>query len=182
MEEIYSHLKSIGKNASKSNIKQILSSLPVYSKYKEPHSSKFHNPFYIYFLHQQWQSDICYFPELSQYNNGVKYLLVVIEVFSRKIFVSPMKSKTKEATLKSFRSIHKYIDFSPKTLSVDKGKEFRAQIFQNYCLQNNIKLIFSNSSTKASIVERCQRNLQSIIYKYMAQFKTKNYVKNCPKL
>ena len=62
------------------------------------------------------------------------------------------------------------------SLYVDKGSEFFSTRFKNYCKDTGIKLIFSTSLTKAALVERCQRSLQSIIYKYLNRYSTKRYI------
>ena len=55
---------------------------------------RLHNPFFIYYVHQQWQIDVTYISQLQQYNDNISHLLIVMECFSRKIFVGSMKSKS----------------------------------------------------------------------------------------
>ena len=87
-----------------------------------------------------------------------------------------MKDKKSETTVQKFDSIHRYVGFKPVSLYVDRGSEFFSELFKIYCQNNGIKIIYSTSSTKAAIVERAQRTLQSIIYKYMNQYSTKRYI------
>ena len=176
ISKIYDHLKTMGVPCSKESIKQILASFSTYSKFKEHHLPRNNNVFYIYKIHWQWQMDLCYFSDLHAFNDGVKYLLVVIECFSRKIFIAVMKDKKSETTVQKFDSIHRYVGFKPVSLYVDRGSEFFSELFKIYCQNNGIKIIYSTSSTKAAIVERAQRTLQSIIYKYMNHYSTKRYI------
>ena len=158
------------------DIERALSTIPTYSKFKQRKANKVYNPFFIYHLHQQWQLDLTYLQHLKGSNDNISYLLVVIECFSRKIFVSPMEDKSSSNVLSHFRDIHSYISRTPESIYVDKGSEFNSAVFRSYCSNNGIKLIFSHSLNKASLVERSQRTLQGIMFKYMDYYETPRYI------
>ena len=125
--KIYNHYKE---QISTKEIEHILSTIPTYTKYKQRKKSKLHNPFFLYYLHQQWQIDIIYFTQFKEFNDDIAYLLVVMECFSRKIFVAAMKSKSTTETLHHFQNIHTFVDRSPHSIYVDKGLEFMSVIFR----------------------------------------------------
>ena len=164
------------KQFSKDTIKHTLSYLPAYTKYKEVKKTRVHNPFFIYYKHQQWQLDITYVTHLENWNNGIKYLLIVMECFSRKIFVTPLKTKSTTEVVSSFDDIHTHIGATPNNIYMDKGLEFNSELFKEYCREHGIKPLFANSSTKAALVERSQRTLQGIMYRYMDHYNTKMYI------
>jgi len=164
------------KEISKNEIERILSTIPSYTKFKQRKKSNLHNPFFIYYRHQQWQIDITYITKLKEYNDDISYLLIVMECFSRKIFVAPMKNKSSKDVVQSFDNIHLYIGQTPHTIYMDKGLEFNSNIFKNYCMEYNITLIFSQSITKAALVERSQRTLQGIMFKFMDKHDTNRYI------
>ncbi len=99
-----------------------------------------------------------------------------MECFSRKIFVTPLKTKTTTETVNSFASVHLYIGCSPHSVYLDKGCEFNSHTFKNFCENHNIRLIFSTSNNKASLVEKCQRTLHGIMYKFMNLSHTNRYI------
>ena len=164
------------KQMSQKAIENILSTIPTYTKYKQRKKSKLHNPFFLYFVHNQWQIDITYVSGLRMHNDDIAYLLVVMECFSRKIFVTPMKSKSTTDTLNYFKEIHSYIGISPESIYLDKGSEFNSSMFKDYCKPFKTKLIFAHSIHKASLVERCQRTLQGIMFKFMQRYNTERYI------
>lgn len=170
------------KRISKKEIERILSTIPTYTKYKQRKRSNLHNPFFIYYLHQQWQIDVTYITKLKEYNDDIAYLLIVMECFSRKIFVAPMKSKSSKDVLESFNDIHLHIGKTPHSIYMDKGLEFNSAIFKNYCNEYNITLIFSQSITKAALVERSQRTLQGIMFRFMDNFDTNRYIDDLQKI
>ena len=113
--------KYYGKQLSKDRIERVLSSISTYTKHKEVKSPRSYNPFFIYFKRHQWQLDITYVNSLSQWNDGIKFLLVIIECFSRKIFVRPMMDKSTQTTIESFDDIHTHIGSSPVSVYMDRG-------------------------------------------------------------
>ena len=70
---------------------------------------------------QQWQADLVDVSRLSRHNQGNKFLLTCIDVFSKKAWVATLKDKTGSSLLKAFQSIDHPL---PKTLQTDKGTEF----------------------------------------------------------
>ena len=72
------------KKISRKEIERILSGIPTYTKYKQRKKSRLHNPFFIYYVHQQWQIDVTYISQLQQYNDNISHLLIVMECFQEK--------------------------------------------------------------------------------------------------
>jgi len=58
----------------------------------------------------------------SKYNNGVKYLLSVIDMFSKYGWIMPLKSKTGLEVASALEPVFK--ERKPDKLWVDKGTEF----------------------------------------------------------
>ena len=63
-------------------------------------------------INEIWSIDVAYVDKLAKYNHGVKYLLVAVDVLSRKLRVQPMRSKSASETAKSFARM--IIDKKPK--------------------------------------------------------------------
>ena len=52
-----------------------------------------------------WKVDLAFVQDVAKENDGVNYLLVVIDVFSKYVWVRPMKNKTARSLLEAFDSI-----------------------------------------------------------------------------
>jgi hypothetical protein len=63
------------------------------------------NPYTVNNINDVWESDVVDFQGLNRYNDGVKYLLTVIDVFSKFLHIIPLKSKTGIAETSAFQSI-----------------------------------------------------------------------------
>ena len=66
---------------------------------------------------------------LKQYNNGNTFLLTVIDVFSKKAWIVPLKNKSGSSLTTAFRRLLKDND-GPQSLQTDQGKEFLNREFQ----------------------------------------------------
>ena len=52
-----------------------------------------------------WAADLIDMPELSKDNNGLKYLLTVIDIFSKFVWIIPLKRKTGQEVANVFSRI-----------------------------------------------------------------------------
>ena len=82
------------------------------------------HPFY------QWQADLV---DMQSYpDSGFKYILMVIDIYSRYGWSAPLKSKTGEEVTRAFRKIVKQAGRAPEKLQTDKGREFYNKTFQDF--------------------------------------------------
>ena len=78
----------------------------------------------------QYQADLVDLTSLSAFNNGYKYLLTCIDIFSKYAWAIPLKTKTGPEITNAFKKIFK--SQKPKILQTDKGSEFLNKTFQSY--------------------------------------------------
>ena len=71
---------------------------------------------------QQWQADLVDMSRLKQANNEITFLLTVIDVFSKRAWCVPLKSKSAAALVTAFTPLLN--NRAPTTLQTDKGSEF----------------------------------------------------------
>ena len=106
---------------------------------------------------------MAYVDKLAKYNNGVKYLLVTVDVLSRELRVQPMRTKSAEEAAKTFgRLITKT---KPLKVWSDKGTDFKGA-FKKFCESKGIDTYTTNSEAKSAFAERIIRSLKNIIYKH----------------
>ena len=78
--------------------------------------------------------------QLKSHNNGFRYLLNVIDVFSKFVWSIPIKDKTGKTITESFDYIVKTSKRRPEKLWVDNGTEFYNKVFQKWLDDNDIKI------------------------------------------
>ena len=79
--------------------------------------------------------------KFSKWNKGVKYLLMVIDVFSKYGWIKPLKDKKTEIVSKAFDDIFKTSKRKPKMLWSDKGSESSANILRIFLLKKTSNYI-----------------------------------------
>lgn len=111
-------------------------------------------------LDESWQADLVEMQEYAKENKGYRYMLTVIDVFSKFAWAVPLKSKTGEDVTAAMKSILSQ-GRVPKNLQVDRGREFYNKSFQSLMDKYKINLYSTYSNLKASICERFNRTLKS---------------------
>ena len=73
-----------------------------------------------------WGADLADMQLLSTYNKGIRFLLCVIDIFSKYAWVAPLKDKKSVSIVKAFESVLKQSNSrqKPNKIWVDKGSEF----------------------------------------------------------
>ena len=163
-------------------VKKYLSSVDVYTEHRESKRPKPVNPTWVYYLRQNWQGDLVEVGKFKDANNGVRYLLVVIDCWSRKAFVQPMLDKTGESTTRAFRQILDDAESPCERFYTDLGSEFRNEQFRALCAEHNIMLAHCFTSGHCPIVERFNRSFKNLVYKHLSANETYSYVHVLPDL
>lgn len=105
-----------------------------------------------------FQADLVEMIPYARENNGFKYILVVIDTFSKFAWLIALKNKSGKEVTDAMRSLFiKYPNRVPKNLQTDAGKEFYNQTFQSLMKSYHINHYSTFSVKKASIVERFNR-------------------------
>jgi hypothetical protein len=123
------------------------------------------------------QIDLADLKSLSRTNKGFKYLLLAIDVLSKRIFVVPMRTKTAKDTVEAFESLINQMPQAPSRIYTDLGSEFRNELLRGFFKDHDIQKEEAATATiKASLAERAIRNLKQRLYRYFAHNKTTNWI------
>ena len=76
------------------------------------------------------KSDLVFVQDVAKENDGVNYLLIVIDAFSKFLWVIPMKNKTARSLVQAFDSILSK-KRKPEKLRIDKGTELSTNLFSS---------------------------------------------------
>ena len=157
--------------------REALQQVDSYTTHKEYKRPRYYNPYYIY-NPDFFQCDLIEVRALSSYNDGVNYLCVIICVFSRKIWVYPMKNKSGQSMV---RVLELWLDNLPlhvrvKTWMSDRGKEFINSSVEQLLKDRGIKHQLALGTSKAAYVERAQKSLQLLLYRFLSDRETFRYL------
>ena len=111
----------------------------------------------------------------KDYNEGYKFLLLVIDTFSKYGYLIPLKNKKGETVADALKDIFK--KRKPEKLWTDKGKEF-----YNKDVKDLVELYSTENEEKSSIAERWVRTIKEKMWKYFTDNNTYNYMSVLPDL
>ena len=120
----------------------------------------------VYHIDDSWSLDILDLKDYGPENNrGYRYVLVVIDNFSKYGWTIPLKNKNAQTMKDSFEKILINSKRKPNLIETDRGKEFYNNIFQDFLNKSNIKLYSTNSSYGAVFAERFNRTIRDLLKK-----------------
>ena len=122
-----------------------------------------------------WGADLADMQLLSRCNKGIRFLLCVIDIFSKYAWVVPLKEKKGVSIATAFQNILKQSNRKPNKIWVDKGSEFYNASFKKWLQDNDIVMYSTNNEGKSVVAERFIRTIKNKIYKHM----TSQYQKMC---
>lgn len=160
---------------TKKFVRNWLQSIESYTLHK-PVRRKFpRNKVIVNSIGEQYDVDLLDMSNAAKYNDGYKYILVSIDIFSRYLRVRPVKSKKGEDIVKAVKSILK--EQVPKRIRTDKGREFLNPAVKKLFRQKHIlHMITQNTETKANYSERVNKTLKKKIYRYFTEKQTYRYI------
>ena len=120
----------------------------------------------VYHIDDIWSLDILDLKDYGPENNrGYRYVLVVIDNFSKFGWTIPLKNKNAQTIKDSFENIIINSKRKSNLIETNHGKEFYNNIFQDFLNKNNIKLYSRNSSYGAVFAERFNRTIRDLLKK-----------------
>jgi hypothetical protein len=135
-----------------------------------------------------WECDLVDVQTLAKHNDSYRYMLTVIDVFSKFLHVVPLRAKTGTAVSSAFLSIFKDKKYSkpirrrPIWVRTDRGKEFLNRPFQDMLKKEGIQFqVCRDPNVKCAIVERTHRTIRDKLYKYFTHKSTYRYIDILPK-
>jgi hypothetical protein len=134
------------------------------------------------YLDEIWSMDLVDMSEWSSMNDGNKFMLNIVDVFSRKAFARPMKNKTAKSTFDAFTDIINTSGRSPQALWVDEGKEFYNSLFEKWVKTNDRRMYSTQGEHKSNIVERFNKTLKTAMWKRFTALNTRRWVDMLPDL
>ena len=120
--------------------------------------------------------------EWSEENKGFRYMLNVIDVFSKFAWSIPLKDKKGITVLNAFKQIVKESGRIPKHIWVDEGKEFYNKNMDEWLKENNIIRYSTHGEHKSAVVERFNRTLKTNMWKRFTAENTRNWIDMLDKL
>ena len=160
---------------------QQVDSYVLHKEFKRPAN---YNPYYVYKRRELIQTDLIDMRDLRAANDNVSFLLLLIDVFSRKVWVYPLERKTAVAVEAALRA---WLDGlkgkrKVKAISHDSGAEYLNAPVRKLLAERGIEQRIALGTSKACYAERANKTIQVLIYKWLSDRETTRYIDQLPKI
>ena len=118
---------------------------PVIKKFKR-------RKVYARFKDTIWAADLAEMGSLFSKNGGVKFLLCVMDVFTKYAWVKLLKDRKTKTVLHVFTEIVRQSKWKPNKFSVDQGREFHNNLMAKW-LDDNGVLMYSTHNEGRSVAK-----------------------------
>ena len=179
-EKLYQKAREKGLKVSRREVKEWLETQDTYTRYKPIFRKHKFQKTYVKELADQIQLDGVDMGKYKHKNRGYYWFLTGVEVLSRYAFAIPVYRKdTKNMTEGVEKLLEEFkvrFDKYPNVVQFDDGKEFYNVGVKTLLEDNNIEYFSTQSDKKAAIVERFNRTLKTIMWKYFYSKGTYNWI------
>lgn len=161
---------------TRDRVRAFLEKQPDY-QLTQPFSKKTNRPIIAKKANERWAIDLVDMSRFKGANRGFMYILTVVDVFSRYMWLVGLKRKESADVRDAMRGIIQGVGFKPMLLHCDQGQEF-AGLLEEYCKSENIKQIKSRSYSPESngLVESLNRRVREAINHIMVRNKNRKWV------
>ena len=143
-------------------------SLKLADELRKPIIRKFNKrKVYSSFKDNIWGVDLADMQLLSKFNKGIRFLLCVIDLFSKYAFVLPLKDKKGVSVVNAFQSILDKSGRKPNKIWVDQGSEFYNHNFKKWLANNDVSMYSTYNEGKSVVAKRFIRTLKNKLHKHM---------------
>ena len=126
---------------------------PIIRKFNE---RKVHSPF----LSNIWGADLADMQLISKFNKCFRFLLCVIDIYSKCAGVIPLKDEKGITITNAFQKILDESNRKPNKIWVDKGSVFYSRSVKSWQEKNNIEMCSTHNEGKSVVAERFIRTLK----------------------
>jgi len=166
-------IKKFNLNISNKLVKEFIENQETHQISRKPVKREF-NTIYVPNVRDSYHIDLMDYSRYEYHN--YRYILCVVDVYSRFAMCKPLTNKTMENILNNMKKIF-YVMGIPKAINADQ--EFNKKLFNEYYKEKNIKTYFSqpNQLYKNAIVERFNRTLAMLLQRWRQAHKRYDWYK-----
>ncbi|CAC5359492.1 unnamed protein product [Mytilus coruscus] len=177
-DKVYDVIKNEGKyKIGRGQVKKILRGIEAYSVQKPARRNFKRNRVIVSGIDEQFDGDLASMENVSSFNSGVKFLIVLIDVYSRFLIIRSLKDKKSASVMKALKNIFTQTNTKkPRTIRFDQGGEFKGEV-KRYLKKENIHVFYTNNSQiKSNYAERVIKTIKQKIYTYFMEKQTYRYL------
>ena len=168
--------KKINSDIKRRDVEEFLSSVDGYTlhknvRFKFPTSKTIANS-----PNEHWQADLSDLSRFRSANDNTTFILFVIDVYSRYLWLRPLKNKSPSTVKIAFDDIFMDAQAQCAYLASDLGLEFCSGVMKSMLKERHIGHFHLYGRHKSAVVERVQRTIKTKMFRYFTMHNTHRYV------
>lgn len=182
VSRLYKAVKDRGLGYTLDQVKEWLQSQDAYSSFKPVNHNIVRPKVIVPDKFYQMDTDTVNMTKYSNQNKSYKYILILIDIFTRYLFTYPLKTLTGKEMVKALTYIFQTYNIRPQRIRSDRGSEYISTMVQDFFRDNNITSFTTTNEVKANIAERVIKTIKSAITRHMYKYKNKKWVNILPEV
>lgn len=152
-EKLYQAVKQDGKyKIGRRRITQFLNTEDSYSLMKPIRRTFPRSKVVVDTIDSMWDGDLADVSNISSQNEGYKFLAVLIDIFSRFLFIVLLKNKQHQNITDGLKHVFQK-GRKPHTLRTDKGSKFKNRWVKSMLKKEGVHTIYTQNETKAILLK-----------------------------
>ena len=170
-DQLFNFVKREGKyKLTRAEVADWLKWQRVYTTHLEGKKAKHNSPVVVPYLNYQYDIDSAVLP--STHKKALKYFILAIDIFSRKVAAKGVKDLKAPTSQSALKEIFSKLG-TPERIRTDQGGEYVNKAVKNLTEKMGIIHFIAYPPNKANYAERAIKTIKKLLYKQM-QTKGKN--------
>ena len=169
-EKLYQKARERSLGVSRRAVRDWLETQDTYTRYKSIVRKHKYRKTFVKDLADQVQLDLVDMGKYGSKNKGYRWILTAVEILSRYAFAIPVRRKDGKNMMKAVELLlerfKKRFGNYPNFVQFDEGKEFYNVGVRNFLKSHDVSYFSTQSEKKAAVVERFNRTLKAMMWKY----------------
>lgn len=173
---LYKYVTSKYININRDDVTNFLQTRGYYQMTRDI-KKRTNKPIVAKYPNQIWGIDLIDVNQYIRKNSGWRYIMTVVDIFSRKVFLNKLKTKDAPSTTEAFNQIIEDNKINPNYLMSDRGTEWLG-VFAENCKTKKIKQLLTRSySPQANgVVERMNKEVRKIMRAFFVRNQNNRWV------
>ena len=180
LERFYQAVKERFPNVTRSEVREFLKSQDSYTLHKGIRKPRKYRRTLVFAPRDLWQIDLLDMQKFARENRGYRYMCVIIDCFSKFLWIKPLKTKRGKETVKALALL--LMNERPNKIQADQGSEFFNKDVAKMLEAFGPKLYHTFSDKKAAIVERVQRTIRQRLGRFFTRQNNHNWIDHIQEL
>lgn len=163
-------------NKKKEDVQKFLASKESYTLFKKNNKKFVRRRYMVSKPGVTISADTAFLLNYSSQNDGVKYLMLFVDLYSRYLTVFPLKSLKEKEVLKVMNTFFSESIYSYRKIFCDMGSEFTSKKIRGVFKKYNVEIYNGHSESKSASVERCIRSLKERLGRLIILKNSERYI------